>query len=290
MMGGIFISYRREDSAGYAGRLYDHLSGHFGRERVFIDIDTITPGQDFAEVLDRNVTSCDALIAVIGKSWLMCGDAQGDRRLDDPHDFVRIEVAAALDRRIPVIPVLVGGAAMPQQQDLPEALAMLARRQAIEISDTRFQGDCQRLIDVLDNIVEGAEGGSHRAAVTQTPVRKAADISGQWVADNPGLSFDGQSYPMHFSFKVLGDKVLGTMAYHITGETRIIDGRIDGDSLSFTTKHAYVLGTDSEKHSYAFEFIGRISGDEIIFVRQGDRPDLVFKSTLNEFTAKRVRP
>jgi hypothetical protein len=255
-----------------------------------MDIDAITPGQDFAEVLDQNVTSCDALIAVIGKLWLTCSDAQGHRRLNDPHDFVRIEVAAALDRRIPVIPALVGGAVMPRQQDLPEALTLLARRQAIEISDTRFQEDCQRLIDVLDKIVKGAEGPSRTDAVAQTPVPKVADISGKWVADNPGLSFDGQCYPMRFTFKVLGDKVLGTMAYHITGETKIVGGRIDGDSLSFATKHAYVLGKDSEEHSYAFEFIGRISGDEIAFVRQGDRPDLVFKSTLDEFTAKRVRP
>lgn len=289
-MGGIFISYRREDSAGYTGRLYDHLTGHFGRERVFMDIDAITPGQDFAAVLDRHVTSCDALIAVIGKSWLACRNAQGHRRLDDPRDFVRIEIATALDRRIPVIPALVGGAAIPCQQDLPEALTMLARRQAIEISDARFQHDCRRLIEVLDDLVKGGEGRTHTDVVAQTPVRKAADISGKWIADNPGLSFDGQCYPIRFTFKVLGDKVLGTMAYHITGETKIVDGTIDGDSLSFTTKHAYVLGTDSETHPYTFEFLGRISGDEIAFVRQGDQPGLVFKSMLDEFTAKRVRP
>ena len=94
---------------------------------------------------------------------------------------------------------------------------------------------------------------------------------------------------MRFTFKVLGNRVLGTMAYHITGETKIVDGRIEGDSLSFTTTHAYVLGTDSEDHPYAFEFLGRISGDEIAFVRQGDRPGLVFKRALDEFIAKRVR-
>ncbi len=288
-MSGIFISYRREDSAGYTGRLYDHLSRHFGRERVFMDIDAISPGQDFTAVINRNVTACDALIAVIGKSWLTCKDAQGRRRVDDPQDFVRIEVAAALDRRISVIPVLVGGAGMPREQDLPDAIALLARRQAIEISDTRFQQDCQRLIAVLDNLVTGVEGGTHKDAGVHTPVRKMEDISGQWVAEDPGLSFDGHCYPMRFTFKVLGTRVLGTMAYHITGETKIVDGRIEGDSLSFTTTHAYVLGADSEGHPYTFEFLGRISGDKIAFVRQGDRPGLVFKRALDEFTAKRVR-
>ena len=289
-MGRIFISYRREDSAGYAGRLYDHLSRHFGQDRVFMDIDAITPGQDFVHVLDRNVAGCDALIAVIGNAWLTCRDAEGRRRLDDPRDFVRIEVAGALDRHIPVIPALVGGAVMPREEDLPEALTMLARRQAIEISDTRFQHDCRRLIDVLDTMVKGAEARTHEDQAVDPPVRKTADIRGTWVAENPGLSFDGNCYPMRFTFKVFGDKVLGTMDYHITGETKIVDGRIDGDSLSFATKHAYVLGADSEAHPYTMEFLGRISGDEISFVRQGERPNLVFKRALDEFTAKRVRP
>ena len=255
-----------------------------------MDLDAIAPGEDFVEVLQRNVTSCDALVVVIGKAWLTCVDQQGHRRLNDPRDFVQLEIAAALDRRIPVIPALVGGAVMPCQQDLPDALTMLARRQAIEISDTRFQQDCLRLIDVLDGLVKGGEGRTRTGAAEQAAVRKVADISGTWVADNPGLSFDGRCYPMRFMFKVFGDKVLGTMTYHITGETKIVDGKIEGNSLAFTTKHAYVLGADSETHPYSFEFLGRISGDEIAFVRQGDRPGCVFKNALDEFTAKRTSP
>ena len=287
-MTGIFINYRREDSAGYAGRLYDHLTRHFGHGFVFMDIDAITPGQDFTEVLDRNLSVCAALIVVIGKSWLTCENAQGHRRLDDTQDFVRAEIIAALDRRIPVIPALVGGATMPSQEDLPTALAILARRQAIELSDTRFQQDCLRLIEVLDDIVKKDTGdpimGSSASAVSGKPT----DISGIWVADDPGLSFDGRRYPMRFTFKVFGNKVLGTMAYHITGETKIVDGKIDGDSLSFTTNHAYVSGTESEEHPYTFEFLGRILGDDIVFVRQGERPGLVFQNALDEFTASRV--
>jgi len=288
-MSGIFISYRREDSAGYAGRLYDHLSRHFGRELTFMDIDAIAPGQDFTEVLDRNLSACAALIVVIGKSWLTCRDAQDRRRLDDSQDFVRTEIAAALDRRIPVIPALVGGTAMPRQEDLPQALAMLARRQAIELSDTRFQQDCLRLINVLDDIIKTDSGRPSTNTPGPVLTDKPADISGMWVADNPGLSFDGRCYPMRFTFKVFGNKVLGTMDYPITGETKIVDGTIDGDSLSFTTKHAYVLGRDQDEHPYIFEFLGRISGEGIAFIRQGERPGLVFQNALDEFTATRIR-
>lgn len=137
-MARIFISYRRDDSGGWAGRLYDRLSQHFRRENVFMDIDTIEPGLDFVEVIEQAVGSCDALIALIGKQWLTITDAAGQRRLDNPEDFVRLEIAAALARNIRLIPALVQGARMPGSTDLPDVLKMLARRNAHEISDRRF--------------------------------------------------------------------------------------------------------------------------------------------------------
>src|SRR5438477_638897 len=107
----IFLSYRREDSADAAGRLHDHLGAHFGRESVFMDVDTIPFGVDFREHLDEAVSRCDVLLAVIGERWLdAChppGPKQGQRRLDDPADFVAVEIHSALARDIPVIPVLV---------------------------------------------------------------------------------------------------------------------------------------------------------------------------------------
>src|SRR5688572_31262890 len=99
---GIFVSYRREDSAGHAGRLFDRLVEQFGRERIFMDIDTIEPGEDFVTVIENAVSSCDILIAVIGRNWLTAGGT-GTGRLDNPNDFVRIEIAAALRRDIRVI-------------------------------------------------------------------------------------------------------------------------------------------------------------------------------------------
>src|SRR5215472_6891941 len=146
----VFINYRREDTAPYAGRLYDHLTAHFGEDQVFIDIDQIEPGEDFVEAINRKVGACDIALVAIGPNWLRPIDASGKRRLDDEEDFVRMEIAAALQRNIRIIPVLVGGAQMPGKKELPEALASLSRRNAIELSETRFHADVNRLIDTIE--------------------------------------------------------------------------------------------------------------------------------------------
>ncbi|HET7112501.1 MAG TPA: TIR domain-containing protein, partial [Pyrinomonadaceae bacterium] len=147
---GIFVSYRREDSAGHAGRLFDRLVEHFGRERIFMDIDTIEPGEDFVTVIDNAVSSCDVLIAIIGRNWLT---TSGTGRLDKPNDFVRIEIATALRRDIRVIPVLVQRASIPKPQDLPEDLVKLTRRNAVELSDLRWQSDVEQLIAVMERVL-----------------------------------------------------------------------------------------------------------------------------------------
>jgi len=152
----VFISYRRDDSAAYAGRLYDRLTAHFGEGQVFMDIDQIEPGEDFVEAIERTVSACETAVVLIGKGWLNAADAEGGRRLDDPDDFVRLEVAAALERRIKVVPVLVGGAAMPKSTQLPEPLAPLARRNAIEVSDTRFHADVNRLVEAIEKTLAAA--------------------------------------------------------------------------------------------------------------------------------------
>lgn len=149
----IFINYRREDSAGYAGRLFDRLSNRFPG-RVFMDIDTIEPGVDFVEVIDKAVGCCEVLIVVIGREWLNLKDAAGRRRLDDPQDFVRLEIATALERNIRVIPVLVEDAPMPRPEALPPELAKLARRNAIELSDARWAFDVDRLIKTIEGVIQ----------------------------------------------------------------------------------------------------------------------------------------
>ncbi len=164
MRGGVFICYRREDAAGFAGRIYDRLKNGLGRENVFIDVDNIPAGRDFVEVLTERVGRCDALVAVIGRNWLASADKDNRRRLDDPNDFVRIEIEAALERNVPVIPVLVDGAVMPQADDLPQALKKFARRQGIEISHNRFDSDAERLTRVLSAIETEAVHGSESEA------------------------------------------------------------------------------------------------------------------------------
>ena len=149
-MGGIFMSYRRNDAAGHAGRLYDRLSLHFGTDRVFRDLDSLVYGTQFLEAIRQAVSTCDSLVAVIGREWLSVSKPGGGRRLDDPRDFVRLEVAAALERGIPVIPVLVEGAAMPDEADLPLPLVRLCQYNGLELSDSRWDFDVGRLITALE--------------------------------------------------------------------------------------------------------------------------------------------
>jgi serine/threonine protein kinase len=151
--GRIFISYRRQDTAFPAGWLFDRLADHYGGGQVFKDVDSIESielGDDFAELITRAVGSCEVLLALIGDRWLTITDEGGRRRLDDPHDFVRLEIEAALERNVRVIPVLVGGARMPRADELPDSLARLVRRQALELRPARFESDTRRLLKVLD--------------------------------------------------------------------------------------------------------------------------------------------
>ena len=122
MSGKILINYRRDDASHLAGRLYDRLAAHFPKNQIFIDVDNLDPGVDFVEAIEQSVGSCDVLIAVIGKRWLISSEADGGRRLDNPDDFVRLEIAVALKRNIRVIPVLVDDASMPRANDLPDDL------------------------------------------------------------------------------------------------------------------------------------------------------------------------
>ncbi len=151
-MSGIFISYRREDSAQIAHALYRELSARFGAGSVFIDVENIGLGEDFAATIDEKVGFCDALVAVIGPKWLTLADGEGRPRLEDPHDWVRLEIASALSRDIKVFPVLTDGARLPDQRDLPPALAMLTQSQALELAPGRFDHGVARLVSVLEAV------------------------------------------------------------------------------------------------------------------------------------------
>jgi HEAT repeat protein len=143
----IFICYRRVDSEFAAQAIHERLVSHFGQDAVFLDVDSIPPGQDFHGILNEMVAQCDLLLAVIGDHWLNVLDEAGQRRLDNPDDFVRIEIEAALSRDIPVIPVLIGRAVVPKSQDLPSTLRGLSKRQSVEVRAGRdFHSHLERLV------------------------------------------------------------------------------------------------------------------------------------------------
>jgi hypothetical protein len=153
-MRAIFISYRRDDTEGYAGRLFQDLCERFGKDSVFMDVAGIEPGRDFRRVIEQQVASCGVLLALIGKGWLTAADEKGERRLNDARDFVRLETASALKRDIPVIPVLVQQATMPRADELPEDLKDLAFRNSVELSHARWDSDVELLVAALRHHVD----------------------------------------------------------------------------------------------------------------------------------------
>lgn len=148
----IFLNYRRDDSAGHTGHLYAALSEPFGEGNVFRDLDNIPAGSDFAEHIESSISECDAVIVVIGSKWL-AADQNGKRRIDNPRDYVRLEIRAAMNRGIRIVPVLVDGAKMPTASSLPKPLAKMARFQAQTLTDAHWQFDVQKLVQTLGPVL-----------------------------------------------------------------------------------------------------------------------------------------
>lgn len=178
-MARVFISYRRVDSKWAVGRLYDRLAEVLDRKNLFLDVSDIEPGEDYVEKIQAIVRSCDVLLAVIGKDWLTAKDSVGRRRLDDPRDWVRVEISTALSRGIRVIPILIDEAAMPDHVALPEDLAELSRRNAKLISFSHFHSDLDSLLRVLDKLLRPAIYHTARRTDTEPasdePVTKPPD-------------------------------------------------------------------------------------------------------------------
>ena len=171
-MASIFISYRRSDSQDRTRWLYDRLTAEFGRDGVFIDIDSIPIGSDFPTVLNNVLGQCRIVLVVIGPDWATVTEANGARRLYNPQDFVRLEVEAALRHEVPVVPVLVGGSVMPDGKKLPETLRPLCRRHAIQVGDDgRFDGDVDQLVRGINRLL--SEG------LTEWPTDAAVASAGE---------------------------------------------------------------------------------------------------------------
>jgi hypothetical protein len=263
-MTSIFISYRRDDAGGHAGRLSDRLVTRLGADRVFIDVSDIHPGENFEQAIQRTLAKCDHVLAVIGPRWL----PSLTERQSSGEDFVRSEIAAALARGATVIPVLVGGAEMPSRSELPSELAALARCQAVVIADHSFDEDAARLV----NFLAGAQATisppptprrAHRTlflslsaaavvlvalwwlwpapashnrappgAAAAVPVE--ADLDGEWVAE---LQKPGQRpYRIRMRLARSGAEVIGSISYP-TGDAAIIDGHYVDGQLTFQTSH-----------------------------------------------------
>ena len=179
----IFISYRRDDTEGEAGRLFDDLTRTFGENSVFMDVAGINPGIDFRKAIDDNVAGCGVLLAMIGPTWATISTSAGTRRLEDPNDFVRLEIASALSREVAVIPVLVHDAKMPHPDQLPDNLKDLAYRNSVEITHARWNSDVQLLIDALRQYVAASGKKSDE------PVH--ATVSVQLPPANPPVHREG---------------------------------------------------------------------------------------------------
>lgn len=307
-MSGVFLSYRRDDSAGFAGRLVDRLEAEFGVGSVFRDVDDIRPGEDFQLAIDSHLRNVDAVLVVIGPHWL-AATIDGRRRLDDPGDFVRQEVATALATGKPVIPVLVSGAVMPREEELPSTLASLARRQAVVLSDVGWQGDVARLVASLQPLVSAKPKGAgcsrrwllggvlvvlvaaiggwlflgQRSLPAGYAPKAQVSVAGRWSAN---VKYDwGDAYDEVFEFNDQGQTLHGTASY-LRRPLTIEQASLDGEWLRFTTHSHEMLGNDSPRKEVAHRYTGRVAPDGIRFTLESGGGYSIHPPV--EFVARRV--
>jgi hypothetical protein len=286
--GCVFISYRRDDSAGYARALGDALALEFGAARVFIDVDDIAAGQAFGDVIQQQLGSAQLLLVLIGRRWL--GEREGVApRLFDADDFVRREVATGLARGAVVLPVLLDGAAMPKAQQLPPELQALGGRQALTLDNARYAGDLKRLLDAVRAVigvptaatpaprrrkalalVAGAAvllaaagawwGLSQRQDERQNEHAAAhAAVNGRWLAE---IDYGWANARYTETFDLQGEpQLLSGTASFLRVPRVIVEGQRVGDTLIFSTRSTEVLGSESRETAHRYRL--RLVGDEL---------------------------
>lgn len=201
----IFINYRRQDTEGYVGRLYDHLTQHFIPGDIFMDVDSIPPGADFVQTLEDAVAACEVFIAIIGPQWLTLADEHGERRLDQWNDFVRIEITSALRQGKAIIPVLVGRSKMPNPADLPDNMAAFARRNALELSQQHFAQDVKKLAKAIQDAAPAKQ--NHKPRPDEETLNRKAEAIKQVRLDLVGAT-ESPLYPFRIEnrlFPVIGE-------------------------------------------------------------------------------------
>lgn len=262
----IFLSYRRDDAAGYAGRLEDALEHRLGRGTAFRDLDDIAPGADFVREIRAQLGQARAVVVLIGPRWAgEGGGADGGRRIDDPADFVHIEVQEALASGVPVVPVLLPGATMPAAASLPAPLAALARRNAMSLGDVHWDADVDRLVAALGlaparrAVWPWALGGAVAAALlvgawcrwgsgTGAAVDEAAAgaerLTGVWQAE---VRYDwGDRHPERFEFRRHAGQWAGTASF-LRYPRAIENLRFDGTNLHFETRSESSMGDETRR-------------------------------------------
>ena len=242
-MSTLFISYRREDAAAHAGRLHDRLVGLFGDRSVFMDVQDIHPGADFRQTIQQTIASCDAFICVIGPRWL----ASLQARVGREEDLVSAEILAALGTNTTIVPVLVGGAVMPPDNELPEALRPLTRHNAVEVRDARFEDGFQQLAAFLRTL----------------PGLVPFDLNGQWIAEmkrtDPYALREGfPPFRSYLDLYLVDGVVSGSVAYP-TGTAVIEEGAVTGRRITFRTSHV----PQFEEQRAIIRFTGEIVKDEL---------------------------
>jgi TIR domain len=244
--GGVFISYRREETAAQAGRLYDHLSGRFGEDRVFMDVDSIAIGTDFTKAIVQAVSRCNILLALIGPHWSAITDIKGIRRIDYSQDFVRVEIETALQRDIRVVPVLIDGASLPQADDLPPSLRPLIRRQALKLSHAGFRSEVSRLIAAIDDVFDVKAGQSEVDLQTSLPASAARHrrwklelVEAKWGKLSVRLSSGGEAHYITWNYptslraetimvddQTVFKHIRSKQEYHLVGLSSIIGSNV----------------------------------------------------------------
>jgi hypothetical protein len=276
----VFISYRRDDAAGYAGRLEEALEKRLGRGSVFRDVLDIAPGADFVAAIRQRLGGAQTVLVLIGPRWAG-GDTPGARRIDDAQDIVRLEVQEALASGAHVIPVLLPGATMPGEAELPDALRPLARRNAMNLGDTHWGADIERLVASIGvtpprRIWPWALGAALLAAalvggwcLLRPPPAPPPDASerliGVWTA--PVRYSWGASFEERFEFKRHAGQITGTAGY--LGYPRAIEQlRITGPNIHFQVHSQSSMGNETREltHAYAIELRGQ-PPDEVLAIR-----------------------
>ncbi|MBT0961287.1 toll/interleukin-1 receptor domain-containing protein [Denitromonas iodatirespirans] len=262
-MSQIFISYRREDSAGHAGRLEEALERHFGAHSVFRDVEDLLPGQPFPDALQARLQSADLVLVLIGPHWLSA-ERDGTPRLSLPDDYVRMEVTRALARDIPVVPVLLDDTPMPVAADLPADMRPLLQRHAVRVSDDGWADDVARLVAALDAALGGRRRvASQRRRVAALALALALAIGAAWWFAMPATPFPagvwvadvryhwGATHQERFEFERVGDAVHGSASF--LGRPRALtDAHWDDGRLSFTTQSESVMDDESRVTTHRY--------------------------------------